>query len=265
VAVALPFEDDRTGLRVTGGRVSGAVDVVPGAPGADDLLVVADAGGTTVLARLEPAAPGVAVTARPLLDVSREIGGVRADDATVLDIWELPDAGGIFAAAPVAVAVDALRTAEGALDATVAYVARHQFGRPVGSFQGGQARMCRHARPGPHGGRAPRRAVEAAVLGRPGSRWLWRPPISARWRCTRTSVPVLHGGIGYTWEAGVHRWLKRASLDRALCGSPAAHRRVAPGAGAQAPAKRAPSGGRDTLPMALRGSTSTTTTCSGTL
>ena len=34
----------------------------------------------------------------------------------------------------------------------------------------------------------------------------------------------LHGGYGYTWESGVHAYLKRALLDRALFGSPAAHR-----------------------------------------
>jgi alkylation response protein AidB-like acyl-CoA dehydrogenase len=35
----------------------------------------------------------------------------------------------------------------------------------------------------------------------------------------------LHGGIGYTWESGIHVYLKRALLDRSLFGSPTAHRR----------------------------------------
>ena len=35
----------------------------------------------------------------------------------------------------------------------------------------------------------------------------------------------LHGGIGYTWESGIHIYLKRAALNRSLFGSPAAHRR----------------------------------------
>ena len=35
----------------------------------------------------------------------------------------------------------------------------------------------------------------------------------------------LHGGIGYTWESGIHVYLKRAVLNRSLFGSPAAHRR----------------------------------------
>jgi alkylation response protein AidB-like acyl-CoA dehydrogenase len=36
----------------------------------------------------------------------------------------------------------------------------------------------------------------------------------------------LHGGIGYTWESGIHVYLKRATLNRALFGSPAAHRKA---------------------------------------
>jgi len=35
----------------------------------------------------------------------------------------------------------------------------------------------------------------------------------------------LHGGVGYTWESSIHVYLKRAVLNRALFGSPAAHRR----------------------------------------
>jgi alkylation response protein AidB-like acyl-CoA dehydrogenase len=34
----------------------------------------------------------------------------------------------------------------------------------------------------------------------------------------------LHGGIGYTWESGIHVYLKRALLNRSLFGSPAEHR-----------------------------------------
>ena len=34
-----------------------------------------------------------------------------------------------------------------------------------------------------------------------------------------------HGGIGYTWERGIHIYLKRATLNRAFFGSPAAHRK----------------------------------------
>ena len=58
----------------------------------------------------------------------------------------------------------------------------------------------------------------------------------------------LHGGIGYTWEHGLHVLLKRAALNRSLFGSPAAHRArlarrydradVAPGAGSGSSTRR---------------------------
>src|SRR3979490_3433700 len=35
----------------------------------------------------------------------------------------------------------------------------------------------------------------------------------------------LHGGIGYTWESGIHVYLKRALLNRSLLGFPVEHRR----------------------------------------
>jgi alkylation response protein AidB-like acyl-CoA dehydrogenase len=35
----------------------------------------------------------------------------------------------------------------------------------------------------------------------------------------------LHGGMGYTWESGIHVYLKRAALNRSLFGSVGAHRR----------------------------------------
>ena len=33
----------------------------------------------------------------------------------------------------------------------------------------------------------------------------------------------LHGGMGYTWEGGIHAYLKRAAMNRSLLGSPTAH------------------------------------------
>jgi alkylation response protein AidB-like acyl-CoA dehydrogenase len=35
----------------------------------------------------------------------------------------------------------------------------------------------------------------------------------------------LHGGMGYTWESGIHVHLKRATLNRSLFGSSTTHRR----------------------------------------
>ncbi len=36
----------------------------------------------------------------------------------------------------------------------------------------------------------------------------------------------LHGGIGVTWEHDIHLYLRRVTVDRALWGTPAEHRRL---------------------------------------
>ena len=57
-----------------------------------------------------------------------------------------------------------------------------------------------------------------------------RPSMAKSYACS-AAVDVagkamqLHGGIGYTWESGIHVYLKRAMLNRSLFGSPAAHRK----------------------------------------
>jgi alkylation response protein AidB-like acyl-CoA dehydrogenase len=108
------------------------------------------------------------------------------------------------------------------LDSAVAYAKeRQQFGRPIGSFQGLQwqlvdasleleraaaavsyAAMCvdADATEAPH-------AVHSAKL----------EAGSAARRCARTSLQV-HGGIGYTWEHGLHFWLRRAYAGDAFMG-----------------------------------------------
>ncbi|GAS93663.1 acyl-CoA dehydrogenase [Mycolicibacterium canariasense] len=72
-------------------------------------------------------------------------------------------------------------------------------------------------------------AVEAVADGSPEAR---RVVSMAKSHATEAAVAVagkamqLHGGIGYPWEGGIHRYLKRAMLNRALFGGPAAHRRL---------------------------------------
>jgi hypothetical protein len=108
------------------------------------------------------------------------------------------------------------------LDAAVHYACeRQQFGKPIGAFQGLQwklvdaaleleraaaavswAAMCVDA-----GTQEAARAVHIAKL----------EAGSAARRCARTSLQV-HGGIGYTWEHGLHFWLRRAYAGDAFMG-----------------------------------------------
>ena len=125
-------------------------------------------------------------------------------------------------------ACDSLGAAEAMLSATVDYVkVRHQFGRPIGSFQAVKhacADMLVQTS-------VARQLVNAAVAKvAEGADASVAAAMAKSYACGAAVDVVgkamqLHGGIGYTWESGVHVFLKRAVLNRSLFGSPAAHRR----------------------------------------
>ncbi|EHI11507.1 acyl-CoA dehydrogenase family protein [Mycolicibacterium thermoresistibile] len=215
----------------TGGRLTGRAEFVPDASGADRLLVLAtDSDGTPVLT----ATAAATVTAQPVLDETRRLAVVCAEDSGVEAVWRF--AGDPRAAArrladraAVAVAIDSLGLAEAMLSATVSYAkVRHQFGRPIGSFQ-----AVKHA----CADMQVQITVARQLVGRavaalcdPDSDDTAAAAAMAKSFVCSAAVEVvgkamqLHGGIGYTWESGVHVYLKRATLNRALYGSPAAHR-----------------------------------------
>jgi alkylation response protein AidB-like acyl-CoA dehydrogenase len=116
------------------------------------------------------------------------------------------------------------------LSAAVAAVASHSSG-PAASPEPSPlapGRAPPTAVPGGSGGDMPGGAVE-------GQRSAASDPAAAVARATgyvtSSAVEVvgkamqLHGGIGYTWESGVHVHLKRIALNRSLFGGPAEHRR----------------------------------------
>ena len=223
------------GFRVerTGGSVHlvGRAPFVPDAPDADRILVVAaDPPSGPVLVDVVPGS-GVEVRPTPVVDATRSFAEVVADGTPVDGARCRPFAGDpqeLLRRGAVAVAVDAVGLAAAALDATVAYVAvRSQFGRPVGSFQ-----AVKHACADVAVELAVSRglvtdAVEQLVAGAPAAD---AAVAMAKAHAVETAVVAtgtavqLHGGIGYTWEHGLHVYLKRAALDRSLFGSPAAHR-----------------------------------------
>jgi alkylation response protein AidB-like acyl-CoA dehydrogenase len=135
----------------------------------------------------------------------------------------------LFDGAAVAVSCDSLGVGAAMLDATVAYTGmREQFGRKIGSFQAVKhacADMLVQLS-------VARRLVDAAVHAHAAGAADAAVAVSMAKAFTGTAAVQiagmamqLHGGIGYTWESGIHVYLKRATLDRSLYGSPAWHRR----------------------------------------
>ncbi|HEY8527643.1 MAG TPA: acyl-CoA dehydrogenase family protein [Acidimicrobiales bacterium] len=241
LAVALPTGDDREPpfrLERTGGglRVHGRATFVPDAPTADRLLLVARGDdGEPVVVVVHDDHPGLEVAAQPVLDATRDLGTVAAPGLEVGErqVWRFAGPGDdavrrLADRGAAAVACDSLGLAAAMLDATVAYAgARHQFGRPIGSFQAVKHACADMLVAVSVARELVAQAVAGVVAGdEAGSRAVAR----AKAHVSSAAVDVvgtalqLHGGIGYTWESGLHVHFKRATLDRSLFGSPRAHR-----------------------------------------
>jgi alkylation response protein AidB-like acyl-CoA dehydrogenase len=199
---------------------------VPDAEGADRILVVTKGGVVED--------ENVTVTPQPVLDETRRLATVTAGAAEVSEVLRFDgephtQVRRLLDRAAVAVACDSLGLSEAMLAATVAYAkVRHQFGRAIGSFQ-----AVKHACADMQVVIAVSRqlvsaAVEAVAEDRADA--AVAAAMAKSYTCAAAVDVVgkamqLHGGIGYTWESGIHVYLKRAALNRALFGSPAAHRK----------------------------------------
>ena len=218
--------------RVDGGpRLVGHVPFVPDAPRADRILVVADDPTSGPAVVLVVPGDGIEVRATPVVDASRSFGEVVADATPVAAdrCWPLTgDSHDLLVRGALAVAIDSIGVAGAALDATVDYAAvREQFGRPIGSFQAVKHACADVAVELTISRRLVAEAVERVVAGAPdaGVAVAMAKAHAVETAVTATGTALqLHGGIGYTWEHGLHVLLKRAALNRSLFGSPAAHR-----------------------------------------
>lgn len=231
---AVPFRIEES---PAGPELHGHAGFVPDAAEADRLLLLAlDPAGTPVVVLLGPEAEGLTVTGQPVLDATRRFGLVRADGVALAEGSVLRFDGDPRAAvrrlldrAAVATACDSLGLAEAMLAATVAHTrTREQFGRPIGSFQAVkhacadmlvQVSVARQLVSGAVRGIAEGHA-EAGAAASMAKSYTCAAAVDVVGRAMQ-----LHGGMGYTWESGIHLYLKRATLNRALFGSPAAHRR----------------------------------------
>lgn len=227
VSFRIERRDDAVYLR-------GAAEFAADVTAATTLLIPArEPDGSAVLVAVSPGSPGLAVTEQPILDATRTVGAVHADNARVdaESVWQWTGADPLpvlFERAALATAIDSVGLAEAALDATVTHVrTREQFGRPIGSFQ-----AVKHACADMLVAlRIASRLVDAAVAAHVrGAADAWIAVARAKSHACAVAVDVagkamqLHGGMGYTWESGIHRYLERATFNRALFGSPADHR-----------------------------------------
>ncbi|WP_246090417.1 acyl-CoA dehydrogenase family protein [Nonomuraea deserti] len=222
---ASPYRPERgASLSVDGaGRVSGSVTGVAGADVADVLLAPVDgdlyavegavAGGSAVEAG--------AVEVVPSLDLTRPVAIVTFDRASARRVGSC-DLSEVLRFGAGLLASEQLGVAEWCLDTTLAYVKeRHQFARPVGSFQAIKHRLADlwldvvRARAAARSAAGDSSAVTVAVA------QSWNSAVAVH---AAEEAVQLHGGIGMTWEHPVHLFLKRAKASEIALGTPGDHR-----------------------------------------
>ncbi|MCX5072099.1 acyl-CoA/acyl-ACP dehydrogenase [Streptomyces sp. NBC_00513] len=216
-----------TGVRDVGaGTLTGSVTSVADAAAADVLLVLADTGLYAV--------PASEVTLTPLvpLDLTRPLARVTLDGAAGTRLADAATARAAVAGALLTgaglLASEQLGLAEWCLTETVAHVrGRHQFNRPIGSFQALKHRLARLWLDVASARAAARAAADALATGAPDA------PLTvavAQAYCSGVAVRAaeecvqLHGGIGMTWEHPAHLYLKRAKADSLALGTAGHHR-----------------------------------------
>jgi 3-oxochol-4-en-24-oyl-CoA dehydrogenase len=224
--------------------VSGAASLVL-SPEADRVLLLADAAdapGTPVLLLVDTAAEGVSVRRIDGLDLLRPLGALALGRvrATVLASGDAATSAvrhGLAAAA-AALASELVGLAGHCLDRAVAYAAeRHQFGRPIGSFQAVK-HICADMLTGVELARAAARhlaslldaAADAEAAVRVSADDLddavaltLLKAVSVAQDVSAAYIQVL-GGIGFSWEHEAHLYYRRAGAAAPLFGTATAHR-----------------------------------------
>ncbi|MER5963401.1 acyl-CoA dehydrogenase family protein [Streptomyces sp. NPDC002057] len=211
-----PDADPAAGPSVSGVADATAADVFL-VPRADGLYAV-PAGEATV----EPRTP---------LDLTRPLAAVTTGTGSGTPLAG-PEASraavrrGLLSGAGL-LASEQLGLAEWCLEETVRYTReRHQFNRPVGSFQALKHRMAQLWLDLVGARAAARAAADALATGSADA------PLTvavAQAYCSKVAVRAaeecvqLHGGIGMTWEHPAHLALKRAKSDQIALGSAGRH------------------------------------------
>ena len=208
---------------------------VLGGQDADEIAVAAvveagDGLGLFVVARED-----AGVSATPSLDASRPLARIRLDGVRLGPDRVLGAPGACRPAferaveqALIALALETVGSCDALLELTLEYAKqREQFGQPIGSFQAVQhkfadmfmalerARAVAYFALMTQDEDDPRRALAASMAKAAAG--------ECQQRVCKEAIQI-HGGIGFTWEADVHLYVKRAKTSGTLLGGAAVHR-----------------------------------------
>ena len=196
------------------------------------ILVAAQTSAGLSLFAVDGTASGLTRASLPTLDQTRKLARLEFSDVQARLIGSPGDATAILErtldVAAIALAAEQLGGAQRALDMAVEYgKIRHQFGRPIGSFQAIKHR-CADLLLEVESLRSAVNYAAAAVA--EGSAEI--PVVAALVKAyaSETYFHVaaeniqIHGGIGFTWEHDAHLYFKRAKSSELFLGDAAYHR-----------------------------------------
>ncbi|MGW6156173.1 acyl-CoA dehydrogenase family protein [Streptomyces sp. NPDC055144] len=231
-ATVAGFRDGEPGVSAeptgAGTVLRGAVDFVLDGAGADLILVRARTAEGPRLFACEPAPETCVRTPHRVLDETRRQARVEFHGAPATPMGESGEVAAVLDAGRAALAVEQVGGSGHALDATVAFVGqRHQFGRPIGSFQAVKHRLADVL--------VALEAARSAVTYASACMALDSPqlPVAASvaaavcsetFRLATAEYVQLHGGIGFTWEHSAHLYVRRARSSEVLFGTAEQHR-----------------------------------------
>ncbi len=216
-------------------RLTGNVTHVVDGHTADLLVVPASTDDGLTLFLLERGGSGVTTHPLGVLDQTRKQAQISLTDAPAHTVLGEVGAGAsilgtVMAKAVVAVTLEQVGGAQRCLDMSVEYAkTRHQFGRPIGSFQAIKHKcadmlvMVESARSAAYyaAWAADDDPEELAVLAPLAKSYC----SEAYLHCAGENIQI-HGGIGFTWEHDAHLYLKRAKSSQLMFGDPVYHRQV---------------------------------------
>ena len=213
---------DQPRCTVENGRLNGSKITVAGAADAGLLVVLATRGGKAVLTLVEAGAAGVTIREHETIDPSAALAEVRFDNVELSEEDFFGQQAG-EGAADILIDIGATIQAGLAIglarqmkQASVAYACdREQFGRPIGAFQAIKHR-CADMQVALEAGRAT--AYYAFWSCASNQRDRSRSASAAKAYCGEIARDAcndaiqIHGGMGFTWELGLHRYLRRAKI-----------------------------------------------------
>ncbi len=211
-------------LTLAGGTVTGTVGRAQAGLAARWLVAPATGGGAALL---DLSAPGVAVEEEKGLDLERPPARVTATGAAAIAL-PADDAWAAFQADALLLrAAGALGAAEHCLGRAIDHLSnRRQFGKALVGFQGLRFELARQKLV-LEGARAALGHALSVAGQDPRAEGIAR--LVARSACGDAAPAIieaaiqLHGGMGFTWDLGLHRQLRRAR-DAALALDPVAAR-----------------------------------------